>query len=247
MNRNEKCFCGSGIKYKKCHYRISGESKLADLYRAYSSFDDDCKEKGITNTCPSNCSRCCSDFFFISENEFLLILEEIIHRGEDITLYKEKADKVKQVLLDSYPSVISQLEESMENGGAELLQTRYFIEYERADNVVSCIFLNNNNKCSIYSVRPSICRQYGSTVACQFLKNKEWNIDSEKKLVEGIILKKGPTDNAILKRPYPLFYWFSTFLDEKHISHTLSKMEKFATLKKESYYDYTLAITSNRF
>ncbi|EPB8167277.1 SEC-C metal-binding domain-containing protein (plasmid) [Clostridium perfringens] len=22
MERNEKCFCGSGIKYKKCHYGV---------------------------------------------------------------------------------------------------------------------------------------------------------------------------------------------------------------------------------
>lgn len=33
MERNDKCFCGSGKKYKKCHYHISGESKLADMYR----------------------------------------------------------------------------------------------------------------------------------------------------------------------------------------------------------------------
>ena len=73
MERNDRCFCGSGIKYKKCHYRINGESKLANIYRAYNEYDNACIQKGICNNCRKGCSQCCNDYFFISESEFLQI------------------------------------------------------------------------------------------------------------------------------------------------------------------------------
>ena len=55
MERNDRCFCGSGIKYKKCHYRINGESKLANIYRAYNEYNNACIQKGICNNCRKGC------------------------------------------------------------------------------------------------------------------------------------------------------------------------------------------------
>ena len=92
MERNEKCFCGSGRKYKNCHYRINGESKLSNIYRKIYEYDKYCNEHGLCNMCDKNCSKCCSDYFYVDEMEFLTILEYMIHNKEfyGLNFYRTK-------------------------------------------------------------------------------------------------------------------------------------------------------------
>lgn len=79
MKCNDLCFCGSGKKHKKCHFDINPSSKLADIYRAYKEFDKYAKNNNIYNNCISGCYRCCKGVrFFITENEFMIILDYIM-------------------------------------------------------------------------------------------------------------------------------------------------------------------------
>ena len=171
MERNDRCFCGSGIKYKKCHYRINGESKLANIYRAYNEYNNACIQKGICNNCRKGCSQCCNDYFFISESEFLQILEELIYRKININDYISKAKAVKKHIQEVHPEIIKKLNEFMPKS-VDNIDESFFKDSINPPDLPACIFLDNN-KCSIYNVRPSICRGYGTTEECRIIKNKK--------------------------------------------------------------------------
>ena len=109
VGRNDPCPCGSGKKYKKCHYHISGESKLADMYRKNAAFDEACQNLEITNLCVDGCSICCSDYFFVSENEFLMIAENLMSEGESIESYIEKAKNTEKIIQEQYPELIEKM------------------------------------------------------------------------------------------------------------------------------------------
>ena len=67
-----------------------------------------------------------------------------------------------------------------------------------------CIFLEKY-KCSIYEVRPVICRMYGMCLPCGLIKNKEV-VFQEGRDLTNIQLIIG--DEIIKQRNYPLFYFF---------------------------------------
>ena len=237
MERNDKCFCGSGKKYKKCHYHISGESKLADMYRKNAAFDEVCNNLGIGNTCINGCSECCKDYFFVSENEFLMIVEELLHRGENIKLYMEKAQKNKKIIAEKHPELLEKLEKIMPSGGRECLNSSYFRDNENPRDLPACIFLNGQHKCSIYNVRPFICRTYGTTEVCQFLSNNHIPLQEQINMMENTIIRSDD-NQSIMKRPYPLFYWFSEFLKKPYDFLTLTKVEKIKNNTEKEFYNF---------
>lgn len=239
MERNDKCFCGSGIKYKKCHLRINGESKLANMYRAINAYEVVCNEKNICNSCINGCSKCCSDFFFISENEFLMILEELLYRKEDINGYISKAKEAIKMISKIHPDVIKKLEEYMPtsfNGG---LDSEYFNDVFNDSDLPKCIFLNDNNKCDIYNIRPVVCRCYGTTESCEYIKNHISQFkEKQKMLLESEIITNTKNEQSIIKRPYPIFYWFAFFLNEQYFNLTMTKVENIKNMKLDDYYNF---------
>ncbi|EAE6702371.1 hypothetical protein BG453_14590, partial [Listeria monocytogenes] len=65
MGRNDMCFCGSGIKKKKCHSNYQEGTPIASIIKTYCDFDEYAKKIGITNNCPINCQECCKDIFSV--------------------------------------------------------------------------------------------------------------------------------------------------------------------------------------
>lgn len=239
MERNDRCFCGSGIKYKKCHYRINGESKLANIYRAYNEYNNACIQKGICNNCRKGCSQCCNDYFFISESEFLQILEELIYRKININDYISKAKAVKKHIEKFHPEIIKKLNKFMPKS-VDNIDESFFKDSINPPDLPACIFLDNN-KCSIYNVRPSICRGYGTTEKCRIIKNKKYDFEEKYKMYNeaSIISHSGDTTKSILKRTYPLFYWFAYFLDDSWYNFTMEKLRRIRDDKNDAYYDFT--------
>ena len=54
-----------------------------------------------------------------------------------------------------------------------------------------------------------------------------------------IISHSGDTTKAILKRTYPLFYWFAYFLDDSWYNFTMEKLRRIRDDKNDAYYDFT--------
>lgn len=234
MERNQRCFCGSGKKYKNCHIRINGESKLAKIYQGNHNFDLACKEMNIQNQCIQDCFECCKDIFFISENEFLLILEKLIYEKADISFYLEKAEKIQNAVVKIYPELMTQLKTVSTNNKIDLL-IKSSCDGLVNEELPPCIFLNERNKCDIYEIRPGICRMYGSTNTCRKLNNPDLQISActQMEIEQDVIL--GPKGKKIIKRPYPIFYWFTHFLNDDCYAETIKRM---ATIKSLSENDY---------
>lgn len=79
MNRNDKCFCGSSKKYKKCHYGIEEGSIASELIKFYNELDSkiekEIEAKSLNVLCGQGCSECCEDYFAITEVEFAVIMD----------------------------------------------------------------------------------------------------------------------------------------------------------------------------
>ena len=45
-----------------------------------------------------------------------------------------------------------------------------------------------------------------------------------------------------MKRPYPLFYWFATFLELPFLPITLKKLEAIKTLNEQQYAEFTKSL-----
>lgn len=103
-------------------------------------------------------------------------------------------------------------------------------------------FLNSENKCTIYNVRPGVCRCYGTTHCCDLIRNNNIEFpECEKMLLEGQLIKKYNSP-SIVKRPYPLFYWFSYFLEKPYYPIIKIKLEAIKTLSESQYYDLNLTL-----
>lgn len=240
MGRNDKCFCGSGKKVKKCHFTVKENSKLASIYIANSDFDKHVNEENIRANCPKECSACCSDFFYITENEFLLILDGLLKKGGStlVNKYIDRANEYHQYLADYFPEIINGLDEYMPKSDSISGVQKYFNDNYGWNRSRNCIFLENG-KCSIYEDRPHICRMYGVCSTCEILSNPEREFLEATKLIQTqIIMGSKP----IIKRPYPLFYYFSFFLNEKYYETMMKKLSMIRSQNDLSYAKFTESI-----
>lgn len=245
MGRNKPCFCGSGKKKKKCHPLINENSKLADMYSTMKKFDEFAKEKGIANICLIGCNDCCYDYFFISENEFLMILQHIItddnmNLDEIISSSKEYEEKFKE----KFPEKFEELSTFMPTSNDVAKREKYFIDTIDEKNPLPCMFLNKEGDCSIYSVRPAVCRAYGSCITCSKINNNPFSSDELNEMMKSHTYISSNKSNSgdINKRPYPIFYWFSHFLDGKYKELVIDKMRKISNFSENNYYEYTMKL-----
>lgn len=247
MGRNDLCFCGSGKKYKRCHSTIRENSKLANMYRAYSSFDEYAKKEKLANNCPVGCHSCCDGVhFFVCENEFLLILDFLLmNKKSDIESIIERAIDYCRIFKKVFPDAYMLLEEKLPtqkvNGDSiSSVYDKYFndvLDRGLEHMLPECIFMDGNELCSIYSVRPGICRFYGTTNHCDKLGNGKLVINETKKLIEQTDFLRSKKSSAVLqKRPYPLFYWFSHFMLGNYYDVSIKKVETIKNLTEEGYY-----------
>jgi len=192
VSRNEPCFCGSGIKQKKCHPEIHEESFAAELYRLYNSIDKCIEEHYAKNQhrppCyTNNCFSCCYDAFLVSDIEFSVIVYEMRKwNREKIESVIQKAKAYWEDFRTKHPDKSRFFETVSSEADLMLSDLEKVYVLERFD--YPCVFLNNDNKCDIYSVRPVVCRLQGTAFigedegkVCEYIgdinKAKEWQAD----------------------------------------------------------------------
>jgi Fe-S-cluster containining protein len=217
---NDPCFCGSGKAYDCCHGYIHKNSLIAKLYRFQNEIDQEIdKQKNDNNLsfqCKPGCSECCSQCFCVSETEFVLILDYLIHnwtKEEVLQVIKNAKEQWSSLYLKD-PSFTRKLQ------GTVLLKELF--ELEKFKLPFPCIFLNSENCCSIYPIRPLACRVYGVGYLDLLNDNKPClNIsrifsaldkfvnltEYEEKVQSFLFFKYG--DRVVIRRPTPLFHFFS--------------------------------------
>jgi len=240
MERNEKCFCGSGKKYKKCHCSINETSKAASVHKANAQYDVYADSHGVTGKCVAGCNTCCRDYFYVSEIEFLVILERILtNEAGKLEEYVQKANVYADKFKGKFPEEYAKLEEIMEPSGLE--GNKYFENRVIWDTGIECIFIDVEGKCTVYPNRPCICRLFGQIVTCNVIDNDDvYPAEREEIFVKNTMVRKG--EDVLLQRPFPLFYWFCFFLDDGHRKLTLDKARRMASLSEEDFYDYKMEL-----
>lgn len=204
MGRNEICFCGSGLKKKRCHGDINDNSLVANMLKIYKALDEEIKDK-VKCKCRTNCNKCCYDYFYISEEEFLVIMYYIERHF--------KKEMIEEIFYKSY-DYMKYLKQNYEDEYNKLNNITYgFVESQNYDinkfiprimkTEKGCIFLKEG-KCSIYEVRPIVCRSFGTLnkkFKCPdvFVEKDEFDY----KIVEDLMSKRIKSEyELILKQQY---------------------------------------------
>lgn len=193
--RNDPCFCGSGLKYKKCcgnKFPIHPDSLIGRLIRLYRFLDNLATEvlKSGRLPCKAGCSQCCQGIMFgVSTIEFDFIKygllnfprEQLRRIEERVTLIgNDIMKKVPEVFKDPasfMPSSVNAIEYEM------LAMYRENVFFEAGK--ICCPFLENDI-CLIYNYRPFVCRFLGpfkhpsGDIPCSMIK--EENLSDQKTL-----------------------------------------------------------------
>lgn len=214
--------------------KINPNSTVGKCLNIYKRFD---KQALMYNSvCKPDCCFCCYDYFYISSAEFYTIMQYILQKNnykEILKTVKLNAEAQKQELklsfYDEYKKIYSQ-------------NFNYPIEYYltpvgngRIQLKKPCIFLNAQNKCIIYKVRPLVCRQFGTIIDSRY--ENEFICS---RAIYNIYLDYSKIDNSQNSNillfmenqfviPKPLLYWFSEivpFLEQTDFQLVKNKCEE---------------------
>jgi Fe-S-cluster containining protein len=163
MGRNNDCFCGSGLKQKKCHPDIHPDSAVARLLKFYYRLDTDIAEyqKGREDqiACKKGCSSCCSDLFLISIPEFCLIMREIQKWNRSmLDILSYKTVKAWLAFEQASPEAAARFASVSHDKDSIIDDLNLAIEINHLPEPCPFLF---DNICSIYKVRPMVCRIHG--------------------------------------------------------------------------------------
>jgi Fe-S-cluster containining protein len=231
MGRNDMCFCGSQKKYKQCHLHINESSIIARLYRLYTELDNHIERKKIENSlefnCTKGCSECCSHCFYVSESELVLILDYLKSNWSkaDIEYVINTAKRQWSIILRDDPLFAKQLQVDITGKDLNFYIKRLYSSPSKLP--FSCLFLDENTKaCSIYDVRPLVCRIHGLSYVdgnddnsiCSNIpsllkvKDKLVNLEAYNSSIASFtVLMEGK--KVLLRRPQPLFYFINSIFE----------------------------------
>lgn len=170
--------------------------------------------------CSKGCSQCCSDYFEVTQPEFLLILD-YIHSNlpNDFEMYFQKAKRSIKKLAKRYPQVVQLL---LNNKSPATV-----FSIEKYNVNLPCMFLDSTNNCSIYPIRPHICRVHGnfynhnyplSDFICKKLGSIDNNISNMLDTTEldeyyknnffYNTISLGSQTKTISPTTYPIYFWY---------------------------------------
>lgn len=251
-NRNAPCFCGSGKKYKKCHYDIAYNSAFAELIMLYKKID----ERIANNTnfeklkCKRGCAECCYQNFSVWPIEFYYILYTIYSTEgiEKVYEYTEKGYNMWLAYESAYPDIANKLKVNAEEKNLKFICN--VMEDSNLDNDFPCPFLNvSEGACEVYDARPLICREYAVSYRERhnypvvFCSNTMDTIDYEKYMADISDISSDCLMNfysekfklSATDRPYPIFY----FCKIVHLNkgNLLNKFNEMKNISKAQYID----------
>ncbi len=234
MKKEKKCFCGNRACKDQLHKTITLNSKYAKTFKLYKNIDkkinEDIYKFNLSPKCGKGCSECCHQLFPISEIELCIITDYLLeHEKSNIENIFKKSVDIYRYVKNEDPIYFHKLVTNIDGGDIDDLYNYSMISTE-ITIPQGCIFLNERNECSIYEVRPLICRTHGVAYfskdevnkICSKLiisnNNRDRFVDLTSYEDEIISLTFLRWDGKLIsKRPYPIFYWFC-YLRENNIS-----------------------------
>lgn len=170
MSSDVVCFCGSMRRHKKCHPDISRESLAARMLSLYSRADtlinSFYSKHKVKPVCKKGCSECCSTVFCVSIVEFFLICRQMIKFDpKRIAQVKHRVLQGITYLNNEQPALLNYFRSDHSELDFNSMTLKI---YELSKGVkIDCPFLTGFSAreriCSIYNVRPLICRISGTS------------------------------------------------------------------------------------
>lgn len=135
------------------------------MLNIYKNIDLDIKYTKL-KLCPLKCNECCTDYFYISFAElltiFLWIQENQVYKTPFFQNILQSSIGFVNSISESYKTEFEYYAKVAEN----LSEQKPFVFASPQKEIKSkCIFLNKNDLCSIYPVRPTVCRIFGCTTS----------------------------------------------------------------------------------
>lgn len=170
--------------------------------------------------CAKGCASCCSQFFEISFSEYQIIKSYILQleSSEQVDL-KENSSLLMDVFKKHHPDFYNEYfasPQALEN------ENKYYKNSERFRIHIPCVFLTEAGACSIYAIRPLVCRTTGvsfitkseSGAICREIRSSFWarkwqaNLTSLNQEINNFRWSMNDTtDNQPVSiRQYPMFY-----------------------------------------
>jgi Fe-S-cluster containining protein len=189
------------------------------LLRVYRELDE--QQSNLSySLCEKGCASCCSDYFNVPITEFFSVLYHLKMtdgNGRLAELSREAREKISDVVLPL--------------GGSDLYNI---------PNFPPCLFVDNvSDECKVYTVRPVLCRMYGTVSGFPVCKRIEQDVLAKNALVkhnpnidvatniDRLVVNGAEADLVQNGKSHPLIYWFAG-LDEKGELKTRKMRDLFA-------------------
>ena len=234
-------------------------SETMELYKNIDlKVDTHFSNKRRQAPCSKGCASCCSQFFEISEVEYVIILNHLkdweeakINKLIDtVDLYNKLLKKYHNKFYNEFFSVDMKQEFSC---------NKYYNNPERFRIQMPCVFLSREGACSIYSFRPLVCRTTGVGYKHNFEvgsvcseipsinKARSWQADLREFRDEILsvnwltpekpqnISNYDQENNSIELRQYPIFYFvYESFIKSK-VGFSDPRLKEYFDLSKEEF------------
>lgn len=218
--------------------KINEESKFAKMRKNNLLYDETAERERIPYHCIPRCSLCCSDLFFVSENEFLYMIAWLLSNRKKKELAKAYLRGRRQMLFlsENYPDKAEDVKRTY-----AACDKKFYNIGETVTMLESCPFLNEQGRCTCYEARPGICRKYGTTVSCvvqygDHMANPLYHDTHKQAIVVNPIFDEIIRQNVFLsdgkrhfmKQARPLFYFTEKYLSKENIKQTVKRAKAFA-------------------
>ena len=73
---------------------------------------------------------------------------------------------------------------------------------------------------------------------CDIIANPKVSIQQQDELMKNMLIRS-KDKKVIIKRPYPLFYWFGRFFDKPLVEVTYRKIEQIRKATETDYFEFS--------
>lgn len=206
------------------------------------------KDKKRQAPCAKGCASCCSQFFEISEVEYIIILNHLKEWDkskldtiiETANIYSQVLEKHHNKFYKKYFSKDVTEEFSLDD---------YYKDSERFKIHIPCVFLSEEGACTIYPVRPLVCRTTGVGFKynfefgniCREIRSaffaRRWQADLrefQNDILSVNWMESGEDSSyqAIERRQYPMFHYIKESFQKDGHGFSDARLNNYFDLSK---------------
>ena len=233
-----------------------------NLYkRIDTKVDTHFKGKKKQAPCAKGCASCCSQFFEISEVEYIIILNHLKEWNKvKLDNLIEIADIYSQVL-EKHHNKFYKKYFSEDAAAEEFSGDHYYRDSERYKIHIPCVFLSEEGACTIYQVRPLICRTTGVGFkhnfefgnVCREIRSifwsRRWQADLREfqndilsvNWLEWNTSMDASNYQAIERRQYPIFHHIKESFAKGSPGFSDSRLNDYFNMSKENLVEKLIA------